>query len=146
MPYVQIPKDLTKVKPKLLLNLTRRQLVCFSLAAAIGLPFYFLTKGAIGTSFAALGMLVLMLPCFLAAMYEKDGQPFEKIVITYITARYLRKRKRPYQSQNFYAYLQKETDTRKEEKRLAKEQITQSSQARKGASSSKRKGKKRQKR
>ncbi|MDR1464271.1 MAG: PrgI family protein [Oscillospiraceae bacterium] len=146
MPYVQIPKDLTRVKPKILLNLTKRQLICFSLAAAVGLPFYFLTKGAIGTSFAALGMLVIMLPCFFAAMYEKDGQPFEKIVITYITARYLRKRTRPYKTQNIYAYLQNETDTRKEEQRLAKAQQPQSGKARKGASSPKRKSQKRKKR
>ena len=45
MPYVSIPKDLTKVKTKVVLNLTRRQLVCFGSAAAIGVPTYFLTRG-----------------------------------------------------------------------------------------------------
>ena len=145
MPYVQIPKDLTKVKSKLLLNLTKRQLVCFSLAAVVGLPFYFLTKGAIGTSFAALGMLVIMLPCFFAALYEKDGQPFEKFIITYITARYLRKRTRPYQTQNMYAYLQEQVDARKEEKRLAKQtkQNAAKRPARKAAAGPRRTGKKR---
>ena len=146
MPYVQIPKDLTKVKSKLLLNLTKRQIICFGLAAITGIPFYLFTKGVIGTSLAALGMLVIMLPCFFAAMYERDGQPFEKFVITFIKARFLRKRTRPYQTQNIYAYLQHETDTRKEEKRLAKQQITGSGQTRKGASSPKREGKKRKKR
>ena len=43
MAYVSVPKDLTKVKNKLVFNLTRRQLICFALAATIGLPFYFLT-------------------------------------------------------------------------------------------------------
>jgi hypothetical protein len=100
MPYVQIPKDLTKVKSKIILNLTKRQLICFGLAAAAGLPFYFLTNNALGTTGAALGMLVIMLPCFFAALYEKDGQPFEKVAIDYITVRFLRKRKRPYQTQN----------------------------------------------
>ena len=33
MPYVPVPKDLTKVKTKLAFNLTKRQLVCFSSAA-----------------------------------------------------------------------------------------------------------------
>lgn len=146
MPYVQIPKDLTKVKTRLFLNLTKRQLICFGLAAAVGLPFYFLTKGIIGTSFAALGMLVIMLPCFFAAMYERDGQPFEKILLTYITARYLRKRTRPYKTKNIYGYLQNEIDARKEEKRLAKKQNTQYSQTRNGAASPERKGKNRKKR
>ena len=44
MPYVPVPKDLTKVKTKLAFNLTKRQLICFSLAALAGLPVYFLTK------------------------------------------------------------------------------------------------------
>ena len=38
MPYVPVPKDLTKVKTKLMFNLTKRQLICFSAAAVVGLP------------------------------------------------------------------------------------------------------------
>ena len=67
MAYVSVPKDLTKVKNKVAFNLTKRQIICFGLAAAVGLPFYFLTKGAIGTSNAATGMVLLMLPAFLFA-------------------------------------------------------------------------------
>ena len=33
MAYVPVPKDLNKIKTKLALNLTKRQLICFSLAA-----------------------------------------------------------------------------------------------------------------
>ena len=43
MPYVPVPKDLTKVKTKLAFNLTKRQLICFSLAGLVGLPVYFFT-------------------------------------------------------------------------------------------------------
>ncbi|MBR2010587.1 MAG: PrgI family protein, partial [Clostridia bacterium] len=35
MAYVSVPKDLTKVKSKVLFNLTKRQLLCFGIAAAI---------------------------------------------------------------------------------------------------------------
>lgn len=55
MPYVPVPKDLTKVKTKLAFNLTKRQLICFSLAGLVGLPVYFFTRGAIGNSAAAAG-------------------------------------------------------------------------------------------
>ena len=51
MPYVPVPKDLTKVKTKLAFNLTKRQLICFSLAGLVGLPVYFFTRGAIGCTF-----------------------------------------------------------------------------------------------
>ena len=43
MPYVPVPKDLTKVKTKVAFNLTKRQLIFFSIAGAVGLPVYFLT-------------------------------------------------------------------------------------------------------
>ena len=34
MPYVPVPKDLTKVKTKVAFNLTKRQLIFFSIAGA----------------------------------------------------------------------------------------------------------------
>ena len=38
MPYVNVPNDLSKVKTKMALNLTKRQLICFGCAAAVGIP------------------------------------------------------------------------------------------------------------
>ena len=55
MAYVNVPKDLTKVKTKVLFNLTKRQLICFGSGALIGVPLFFLLKGSIGTSPAAMG-------------------------------------------------------------------------------------------
>ena len=75
MAYVTIPKDLSKVKNKVFLNLTKRQLVCMGFAAGIGVPFYFLMRDTLGTSNAAAGMVLLMLPEFFFALYEKNGTP-----------------------------------------------------------------------
>ena len=102
MAFVTVPKDLTKVKNKLIFNLTKRQIICLLIAAAIGLPFYFLTRTYIGTSSAATGMVLLMLPAFLFAMYEKDGLPLEKIIMNFITTRYLRAGVRKYEMTNLY--------------------------------------------
>ena len=87
MAFVSVPKDLTKVKNKIIFNLTKRQLICFGIAAAVGLPFYFLSRGIIGSSNAATGMCLLMLPAFLFAMYEKDGLPLEKVLKNMITVK-----------------------------------------------------------
>lgn len=70
---VQVPKDLSGIKTKVALNLTKRQIICFSGAAVAGIPLYFLTKGLIGTSAASLLMMGAMLPFFFFAMYEKNG-------------------------------------------------------------------------
>mgnify|MGYP003282896140 CR=1 FL=1 len=39
MAFVSVPKDLTKVKNKIILNLTKRQLICLGIAAAVGFRF-----------------------------------------------------------------------------------------------------------
>ena len=103
MPYVQVPKDLSKVKTKLAFNLTKRQLVCFSGAAAVGIPVYLLTRPVIGNSPALFLMIGLMLPFFFFAMFERDGLPFEKILRNYIRARFLWPHVRPYKTENLYA-------------------------------------------
>ena len=64
MAYVPVPKDLTKVKTKVMFNLTKRQLVCFGSGALLGVPLFFLLKGPVGTSTAAMCMVILMLPFF----------------------------------------------------------------------------------
>ena len=106
--FVNVPKDLSKVKTKVALNLTKRQLICFSCAAVVGLPVYFISRGAIGNSGAVLLMMALMLPFFFLAMYEKDGQTAEKIARNIIRARFARPPTRAYKTENLYDYLQKE--------------------------------------
>ncbi len=108
MAYVTVPKDLAQVKPKFLFNLTKRQLICFGGGALLGLPVCILTKGAIGTTPATLLMLILMLPCFMFGVYEKNGQPLEKLLHYYVQSRFIRPKQRPYQTNNFYGLLQKQ--------------------------------------
>jgi hypothetical protein len=108
MAYVSVPKDLTKVKNKVAFNLTKRQLICIAAAAAIGIPFYFLTRGILGNSNAATVMVLLMLPAFLFAMYEKDGMHLEEVLLHIIRVKWLRPAVRKYETENYY-----ETDPKK---------------------------------
>lgn len=103
MAYVSIPNDLSKIKTKLAFNLTSRQLVCFACGAAVGIPAFLLARSAIGNSGAMFLMLAVMLPAFFMAMYEKDGQPFEKVVRNIVRAKLLRPGVRPYRTENLYA-------------------------------------------
>ena len=50
MAYVNVPKDLSKVKTKVMFNLTKRQLVCFGTGGLIGVPLFFLLKSYVSTS------------------------------------------------------------------------------------------------
>lgn len=120
MAYVTVPKDLTKVKTKVMFGLTKRQLVCFSIAAAIGLPLFFLLKDTAGTTPATCVMVVVMLPCFLLAMYEKHGQPLEVILKQMIEVKFLRPKERPYQTNNFYDALSRQRRLEKEVQAIVK--------------------------
>ena len=102
MPYVNVPNDLSKIKTKLAFNLTKRQLVCMGFAAGIGVPFYFLTRDTLGTSNAAAGMVLLMLPEFFFALYEKNGMHLETILTNFISVRFKRPAVRRYEVENLY--------------------------------------------
>lgn len=118
MAYVPVPKDLTRVKSKFLFNLTKRQVVCFGLGALAGLPVFFLTKEAIGVSMAAALMIVIMLPFFMFAMSERNGQPLEVLLKHYIQARFVRPRTRVFETENFYATLEQNTRNRREVRKI----------------------------
>lgn len=114
MAYVTVPKDLTKVKSKVMFGLTKRQLVCFGAAALIGVPLFFLLRGTVNSSTATVCMIVVMLPLFLLAMYEKDGQPLEVIAGQIIQTVFLRPKERPYMTNNFYAAMERQNQVEKE--------------------------------
>jgi len=118
--YVTVPKDLTKVKSKVLFGLTKRQLVCFSPAVLIGVPLFFLLKGSIGNSAAAFCMILVMLPFFLLAMYEHNGQTLEVIAQNFIRTKFLLPKERPYQTNNFYAVIIRQNKLEKEVKAIVK--------------------------
>ena len=123
MAYVTIPKDLTKVKSKVMFGLTKRQLICFGAAALIGVPLFFLLK-TISSSAATLCMIVVMLPFFLLAMYERHGQPLEVIAGQIIQAMFIRPKERPYQTNNFYAAIERQSQVEKEVRKIVQKSKT----------------------
>ena len=132
MAYVSVPKDLSTVKTKIVFNLTKRQLICFSAALAVGLPLFFLTKDSVGTSGSTLMMIFTMLPLFMFAIYEKHGQPLEVILKHYIEVRFLTPKQRPYKTDNFYALLMRQDKLDKEVKHIVERRKTISPKADKG--------------
>ena len=111
---VAVPKNLSGIKTKVAMNLTKRQLVCFGSAGAVGIPFYIFTKGVIGTQASALIMVALLLPFFFLAMYEKDGFPAEKILYFMLRQKILTPGIRPYKSENLYRQLEEKERMKKE--------------------------------
>jgi hypothetical protein len=105
--YISVPRDLTRVKSKVMFNLTKRQLICFSLAALIGLPSFFLIKHFTSVNTGVMGMMIIMMPFFFMAMYEKHGQPLEVFAGHFITATFIRPKQRPYKTDNHYNAIER---------------------------------------
>ena len=112
--YISVPRDLTKVKSKVMFNLTKRQLICFSVAALFGVPSFFLIKQIASVSTAAIGMMVIMMPFFFLAMYEKNNQHLEVIMGHLIEATFIRPKQRPYQTDNNYSALERYKEAQRE--------------------------------
>ena len=130
---VAVPKNLSGIKTKVAMNLTKRQLICFGGAAAVGIPFYLVTKGVLGTQASALIMVALMLPFFFLAMYEKDGFPAEKILYFMVRQKLLTPGIRPYKSENLYKQLEEREKLKKEVRYLEEKAAGQQSRAEGGA-------------
>ena len=124
MPYVTVPKDVTKVKTKVLFNLTKRQLICFGGGLLIGVPLFFLTKNSLGNTMSTLLMIFAMVPAFLLAMYEKNGQHLEVILRNMIRSVFLLPKKRLYKTNNFYAVIERQNNLDKEVYRIVHKKET----------------------
>ena len=124
MAYVTVPKDLTKVKSKVVFGLTKRQLICFGGALLVGVPLFFLIRGRVPTSAAALIMVFAMLPGFLLALYEKHGQPLEVVIQQMIQCCFIRPKERPYQTNNAYAALVRQYQMEQEVKAIVQKNDT----------------------
>ena len=118
MAHVNITKDLTEVKSKVVFGLTQRQLLFFALAALVAVPTYFLTRKSLGNDIALILLIITALPFFFFALYEKNGQPPEKMLRNYIRVRFLTKHARPYRTENRLAALERQAYFDEEVKQL----------------------------
>ena len=104
MAYVPIPKDLKKVKTKVEFNLTKRQLIGFTIAGLIGIPIYLFMRKVIPNDIAVIFLIVSTLPIFFITLFEKDGLSFEK----YFKYIYLHKFYQPQKRVRKEVYLERQ--------------------------------------
>ena len=118
MAHVNITKDLTEVKSKVVFGLTQRQLIFFALAALVAVPTYFLTRKSLGNDIALILLIVTALPFFFFALYEKNGQTPEKMLRNYFRVRVLTQQARPDRTDNRFAALERQAYFDEEVKQL----------------------------
>ena len=115
MAYVSVPKDLAEVKTRLIMNLTKRQVICFGAAAAIGVPLFLSFRGALGNTGAMTVMIAAVIPAFFFAIYSKDGViPAEKFILLILRQMFFFPKIRVFRTQNMYAFIENNAVNEKE--------------------------------
>ena len=115
MAYVSVPKDMTEVKTRLVMNLTKRQVICFGAAAAIGAPLFIAFRGTMGNTGAMVLMIAEVIPAFFFAIYNKDGViPAEKYLLLVLRQMFFYPKIRVYRTTNMYACIENMAQNEKE--------------------------------
>lgn len=94
MNFVEVPTDITKIKTKVIFNLTKRQLICFIFAGVISLPIYLLTFKKLGMNKSIYLMIMAAIPFFIFAFYEKDGKYLEKHLFHILNFKLMKKKRK----------------------------------------------------
>ncbi len=102
--YISVPEDLTKVKNKIFMNLTLRQIISILVFGGIGVGVFFLTRGFLGTTVALILLVAVVTPGFLFAAYERNGLNFEHILRNMLDVLYLRPQIRRYETRNYFRF------------------------------------------
>ena len=97
-------QSLKKVKTKVAFNLTKRQLIGFTLAGLVGIPVYLFMRKFMPNDIAVIFLIVSTLPIFFITLFEKDGLTFEK----YFKHIYLHKFYQPKKRVRKEVYLEQE--------------------------------------
>jgi hypothetical protein len=105
--FTKIPKDLKIIKSKDVGKFTFRQIIIIVAGLAVCVPIFFVLRYVteLGLRSSLLIMFVFTIPFLLATLYEKNGQPFEKVLMNVIRLFITRTKQRPYVPKNSYSLL-----------------------------------------
>ncbi len=92
---VTIPSDLKKIESKLMLGLTKRQLIGLSITTVFAVPVFIILKN-ISVDIALYGLFFVSAPILFATIFKKDGMVTETWVRLYLEYKYLNPQKRYY--------------------------------------------------
>lgn len=105
---LNVPKDVTKYKPKLVAGLTFRQAASLVVASIIAVPIYLYLKDIFIVEVVALGCGVLAIPILLVGFLPVYEMPFEKFAFLAIKTLFFTPAKRRYASENNVDTVMKE--------------------------------------
>lgn len=107
MAYMEVPKDLEKVKTKIVFGMTKRQLIGFGSAAALGFPIYLLTSKVLPNEISMVFVFLVSMPCIMMGIFERDGIAADEMLKSYLKFKYISPPVREYAVTKQNAFLRK---------------------------------------
>ena len=110
--YVDVPKELEEIKQKFAFGLTKRQIVSFGIALAVGGIAFWLTYEKLGITGAAYCLFIVAAPIALFGIYNNNGLYLEdklKLMINF----YKSEKIKTYQSENIFDSIDKAIEYKK---------------------------------
>lgn len=102
---IKIPKEIRDYKEVIFVGLNLRQIISLSVAFAINVPLYLVSKPYIGDELASWLVMFVGVPVFLIGFIKFDGMPFEKYFQIMVRFNFLVPRKRKYKIENIYTII-----------------------------------------
>lgn len=117
--FVQIPKDLYKVKDKFIAGLTKRQTIFFGTGLALGIIVYLICNKHFGVSVSTscVVLFIIASPFFIVGQYEKNGVTLDVMLMNFIRF-HINPQIRTYQTENIYTAIEEQIQLEKEMKML----------------------------
>lgn len=82
--YANMPIDIKSIEPKLVLGLTKRQLICGAIAIIPASLGFLLFNALIGKTIAMYASIILACPGFVLMIYKKNGMPAEEVAKAFV--------------------------------------------------------------
>ena len=71
--YVKIPKDLSLIKQKFILGLTKRQAISFGIGAVMGFTAFYICNTTINFQAACFALGICAFPAIFCGIFNKNG-------------------------------------------------------------------------
>lgn len=99
---IQVPKEIKAYKEKIILGMTKRQLLFNSIAVALGIPLFLYGKKYLGEEITSWLVIIIIGSIAFFGYYNNNGLPAEKFLIAYLKNRFLCPSKRVYKTSSTY--------------------------------------------
>lgn len=87
--FANMPIDIKSIEPKLLLGLTKRQLICGAIAIIPASLGFLLFNFLLGKDIAMYAAIIFACPGFALMVYKKNGMPAEQVAKAYVKWKFL---------------------------------------------------------